>query len=200
MRRIHIYTYRRNRNKISILDEPAHYLKNVLRMKAGSKFYAFDGTGKEYELEIKRVSDTDIETEIIAEKIKEEKEPPIKINRWKKIVAEGSKIAGRTKIPDILIPDKFENIVSQQKNSILFWERSDNNLKIMIDRLFKRLDKTNTLRIFIGPEGGFTEKEVKLATQNDVLIASLGSRILSVETATISALSVIMYELENVKS
>ena len=43
------------------------------------------------------------------------------------------------------------------------------------------------LCLFVGPEGGFTEKEMELFKQNNFKILSLGQNILRAETATIVA-------------
>ena len=50
--------------------------------------------------------------------------------------------------------------------------------------------------ILIGPEGGFSDKEVEIATKNKYKKVSLGRRILRAETASIYALSVISNYLE----
>jgi 16S rRNA (uracil1498-N3)-methyltransferase len=47
------------------------------------------------------------------------------------------------------------------------------------------------IALIIGPEGGLTDEEIKLACHYDFLPLSLGSRILRTETAAITALSVL---------
>ncbi|MCM8759667.1 MAG: 16S rRNA (uracil(1498)-N(3))-methyltransferase [Candidatus Omnitrophica bacterium] len=245
MRRIYIYGHKKVKNKIFITAETAHYLKNVLRMDIGSCFFAFEGNGTEYLLEITTLTDKYIETLIKEERRFEKKEPEItvelyislcktntfeniikksaelgiskicpfisersiikiskdkieeKIKRWIKIAAEGSKIAGRTKIPEITMPKDFGTVILGKTPGILFWEQSTDNLKTVIKNVLNPPTDLKIIRIFIGPEGGFTQQEVDLATKNGILIASLGPRILSVETATIAAVSILMYEIES---
>jgi 16S rRNA (uracil1498-N3)-methyltransferase len=55
---------------------------------------------------------------------------------------------------------------------------------------------TITVVLFIGPEGGLTEEEVKQAHQRGAQIVSLGPRILRAETAALAAVANVMYELE----
>lgn len=50
--------------------------------------------------------------------------------------------------------------------------------------------------IFIGPEGGFEEAEVKEAMESGIVPITLGKRILRTETAGMTVLSIIMYQLE----
>ena len=50
--------------------------------------------------------------------------------------------------------------------------------------------------IFIGPEGGFDGDELKLASEAECNIITLGKRILRTETAGMMLMSVIMYNME----
>ena len=51
--------------------------------------------------------------------------------------------------------------------------------------------------IFIGPEGGFEEEEVRNAMEVGARPVTLGKRILRTETAGMTMLSILMYTLEN---
>ena len=57
-------------------------------------------------------------------------------------------------------------------------------------------DKRPHVAIFIGPEGGFTPEEVKMAEENGIRPISLGKRILRTETAGLAVLSWIDFCLE----
>ena len=52
-----------------------------------------------------------------------------------------------------------------------------------------------TVRLLIGPEGGFSDAEVAAATAAGFLPASLGPRVLRAETAVVAALAVLQYAL-----
>ena len=56
--------------------------------------------------------------------------------------------------------------------------------------------KDCSIALCIGPEGGFTKGEVEQAMGEGFLPISLGKRILRTETAAITALSLIMMQLE----
>ena len=49
---------------------------------------------------------------------------------------------------------------------------------------------------FIGPEGGFDETEIQMALQEGAMPITLGKRILRTETAGLTVLSILMYQLE----
>ena len=56
--------------------------------------------------------------------------------------------------------------------------------------------KNCSIALCIGPEGGFTKEEVEQSMGEGFLPISLGKRILRTETAAITALSLIMMQLE----
>ena len=58
------------------------------------------------------------------------------------------------------------------------------------------MDKTGNISVFIGPEGGFEEDEVKKAIDLGFEVITLGKRILRTETAGLALLSNIMIRLE----
>ena len=50
--------------------------------------------------------------------------------------------------------------------------------------------------VLVGPEGGFSEKEVKMLINSGFNSVGLGPRILRTETAPLYIMSAISYELE----
>lgn len=58
------------------------------------------------------------------------------------------------------------------------------------------IDKSKTdVSVFVGPEGGITENEKNILVDAGAKSVTLGARILRAETAAISAVSVICYEM-----
>ena len=53
-----------------------------------------------------------------------------------------------------------------------------------------------SVAVFIGPEGGFEEAEVEQAKEAGFQAITLGKRILRTETAGMTVLSILMYQLE----
>jgi 16S rRNA (uracil1498-N3)-methyltransferase len=58
--------------------------------------------------------------------------------------------------------------------------------------------KKSAIGVFIGPEGGYTEDEIAFASKHGVRPVTLGPRILRTETAGLTVLSILMYELGNI--
>ena len=118
-----------------------------------------------------------------------------KVERWRKIALSAAEQSGRDKILDIDEPTQLEkfldSITPVSAGIIFFEEKRERNLKEVLSG-FKG---TKEITILIGPEGGFTKEEVATATEKGFIVASLGPRILRTETAPITALSIIQYEL-----
>ncbi len=118
-----------------------------------------------------------------------------KVERWRKIALSAAQQSGRDKLLDIDEPVSLEEYLSTQvtpsANIILFEEHRDRNLK----QILKSLDGVKQITVLIGPEGGFTKDEVAAAEEKGFIRASLGPRILRTETAPITVLSIIQYEL-----
>ena len=63
--------------------------------------------------------------------------------------------------------------------------------------VIQKIEKGQSVGIFIGPEGGFEEAEVELAVQEaHARPITLGKRILRTETAGLTVLSILMFTLE----
>lgn len=70
--------------------------------------------------------------------------------------------------------------------------KDDKNTKEVI----KQINKDARIGIFIGPEGGFSLEEIKQLESIGGKKISLGKRILRTETAGLTTLSMLVYELE----
>ena len=61
--------------------------------------------------------------------------------------------------------------------------------------VFGKIETGSSVGIFIGPEGGFSPKEIE-AVESRMELVTLGNRILRTETAGIAALAMLAYEME----
>jgi 16S rRNA (uracil1498-N3)-methyltransferase len=118
-----------------------------------------------------------------------------KIDRYQKLMLAAMKSSTRTRLPYIIKPVTYEQLLESAANydlNLLAWEDEKN------DRLHNVLpaDFVNKVLLIIGPEGGFTEKEVTEAKAYGVKCFSMGPRRLRAETAALSALSLLLYELK----
>ncbi|MDI6703750.1 MAG: RsmE family RNA methyltransferase [bacterium] len=115
--------------------------------------------------------------------------------RWRRIIKEGSCLSGRVRLSDIFYISDLSHVLLDLKNDdlglILYEQENTRNLRDVLNP-YKACKK---IFVFVGPEGGFTQSEVSMLHEKGVLSVSLGKRILSSEVASISALTIILYQL-----
>ena len=104
-----------------------------------------------------------------------------KIERWKKIVFEAVKQSGRSRIPDIEEPATFEEVAARAGAKIVF----------DADAEPAAVGRPAEVTLFVGPEGGWSDAELRIARERECFFQRLGPRRLRAETAAIVALSVI---------
>lgn len=122
-----------------------------------------------------------------------EKDIEHKLERFKKIVKEASEQSHRVIIPEIVGAydiDKIPDSLLEDINLLAYEKEAGKS------NLISSIDKKHSVSIIIGPEGGFSIKEVDYLVNRGFKLVSLGKRILRTETAAINALSVIGFLLE----
>ena len=121
-----------------------------------------------------------------------------KTARWQQIAESAAKQSKR-----MLIPDVHEVLTFRE--ALKYAESMD--VRLVPYELARGLQETKeilagiepgqSVGIFIGPEGGFEEKEIEAAIEGGAKPITLGRRILRTETAGLAILSVLMFQLEN---
>ena len=102
-----------------------------------------------------------------------------KKERWQQIILAAVKQSEAGLIPAIHEPVKFEN--AARAGDIIAYEKETN---VPFSQL---ISGKKEIRVFIGPVGGFTEKEIELALKRGAKTATLGVNILRAETAAVAA-------------
>jgi 16S rRNA (uracil1498-N3)-methyltransferase len=104
-----------------------------------------------------------------------------KAERWRKIVFEAVKQSGRSVIPVVEEPQAFDDVVKRDGTKIIF-DADSNDVSQQL---------TNAATLFIGPEGGWSERELQLAREHGCAFERLGIRRLRAETAAIVATALV---------
>lgn len=120
-----------------------------------------------------------------------------KLARWQGIAEAAAKQSKRRIIPRI-------REVMSMRDAIAY--AADMDLKLIPYELAEGMHRTKELiagihagqsvAVFIGPEGGFEEKEIQAALEADICPVTMGKRILRTETAGLAMMAWIMYQLE----
>ena len=115
--------------------------------------------------------------------------------RWQKIAEAAAKQSGRGMVPRVGHVLSFREAVIAAKalDARIIPYENERNTTI---RQFIRGFEGATIGVFIGPEGGFSPEEVRLAERSGIIPVTLGSRVLRTETAGMVAVAILLYELE----
>jgi 16S rRNA (uracil1498-N3)-methyltransferase len=118
-----------------------------------------------------------------------------KVRHWQEIAQSAAKQSDRAMPSEIgpLYPFKEMLAVLRKEPAlkILLWEQEATR---SLKDLLRSNSPASRVLALVGPEGGFTEREVKEAGEAGFVSVSLGRRILRAETASISLVTMIQYE------
>jgi 16S rRNA (uracil1498-N3)-methyltransferase len=114
---------------------------------------------------------------------------------WKEIAKSASKQSGRVTTAMISRPIVFQDLLSGRKRDeglkVVLWEQEGTrDLREILRSYAARRSFTG----IIGPEGGFSAKEVEDLKNNGFITVTLGNRILRAETAAITLVALVQYE------
>ncbi|MEI6131772.1 MAG: RsmE family RNA methyltransferase [Bacillota bacterium] len=143
-------------------------------------------------------------TEFAVSKISDLMTEEKKLLRWNKISAEAAKQCGRGVLPIVENQMPIKAAAERAKEyDLVFvpYEKCETTGMTRLKELlqeFKQRDFHDRpkLAFYIGPEGGFSEKEIEMFFKNSVTPISLGKRILRTETAGMAVLSILSFEIE----
>lgn len=102
-----------------------------------------------------------------------------KSERWRKIVLEAVKQSGRAAVPELAEPRPFDDLMKEEKLKIVF--DADQPEDALPDRVENAI-------LIVGPEGGWSDRELDEARKAGCVFRRLGRRRLRAETAALVAL------------
>lgn len=128
----------------------------------------------------------------------EPKKAESRIRRWQTIAESAAKQSGRSVIPEVAMPMRFSDALKEAE--------AECTVRFIPYELAEGMNETRNkiaslkegdrIAVFIGPEGGFEEKEISEAAEHGITAVTLGKRILRTETAGLVMLSLLMAQLE----
>lgn len=169
-----------------------------------SKIYLFQGLPKadKMELIIQKAVELGV-YEIIPVAVNravvklDEKKSKSKTVRWQGIAEAAAKQSKRAVIPRVLPVMSMQEAIDYARSAdvkLIPYELAENMAKTK--EIVEGIKSGESVAVFIGPEGGFEEKEIKAAIEKGIVPITLGKRILRTETAGMAVLSWLMYHFE----
>lgn len=96
--------------------------------------------------------------------------------RWQKIIKEAAEQSQSLVLPELLPVQNLKDALVNKKGATVFFDPSGDEVK-------KIKIKDETISVFIGPEGGWTDKEMAMCKENGTQFVNLGESIMRAETA-----------------
>ncbi|MEK7852081.1 MAG: 16S rRNA (uracil(1498)-N(3))-methyltransferase [Deltaproteobacteria bacterium] len=116
-----------------------------------------------------------------------------KIERWQRIAVEACKQSGRVKVPIISDPISIEQFVKDADQSSLRLIPWEGEKEISLKKALPVTLENSKITFIVGPEGGLTGSEIKVAEKGGFIPVSLGRRILRTETVSLSLISIVQH-------
>jgi 16S rRNA (uracil1498-N3)-methyltransferase len=101
-----------------------------------------------------------------------------KLERWNTIAREAAMLAGRLRVPEVSAASSADAAIGAEDFPVILQRDSPQRLADLV--------QPRDVTLFIGPEGGWTERELDLGETS----ASLGPRNLRAETAALVGLAI----------
>jgi|LSQX01.2.fsa_nt_gb 16S rRNA (uracil1498-N3)-methyltransferase len=118
---------------------------------------------------------------------------PKKLQRWQRIAMEASKQSGRGRIPDVRSPMDFDQALEEMTGYSLALLPHAGEGGLTIDAIPGGVGDYADIAVMVGPEGGFSDDEIKRARDRGIEIVSMGPRTLRTETAGMVIAAILMY-------
>lgn len=126
---------------------------------------------------------------------KAEKITKQKLARFESIIEEAAEQSSRGKIPLLRNPTDLSEALLAADDYDICLVGSTKNCDSLKKILRGHNSQAERIALFIGPEGGFSDRELELLGSREIKSFSLGKRILRTETAAVAATAIILYEL-----
>lgn len=121
-----------------------------------------------------------------------------KITRWQGIAEAAAKQSKRGIIPQVQPVMSMREAVEYARamdSKLIPYELAEDMRHTR--QIIEAVKPGTDIAVFIGPEGGFEQEEIRMALQAGIEPVTLGRRILRTETAGLTVLSWLMYHLES---
>ena len=175
--------------RLSILNKLETVVESPLRLTLAQALVK----GEKFDLVVQKATELGVSrilpviTEHCEIRISEERSEQ-RLQRWQRISLGAIKQSGRRRLVEINQPVRFQQFCRglQGEPALIFSEKAGRGLPPLAVQ-------DSGLTVVIGPEGGWSDDEIELATSSGLIPVHLGPRILRTETAAITAVTLAQY-------
>ena len=184
-------------NRISVESTTTQITEQTYYPKKMPVLMLFQGIPKNDKMELILQKTTELGVSQIVPIITErtlQKPSEKRLKRWNRIVISATKQCKSLWLPELQQVRDFDaciNTIATETLSLILWEKEK---KHHISNVFKSNANPESLALFAGPEGGFTENVVNDAINKGCIPVTIGSNTLRTETAAIAATAIVAYQ------
>ena len=117
-----------------------------------------------------------------------------RIERWQRVSEEAAKQSRRGTIPKVSLPLALDKLDFNGFDTVFAAYENERTVSL---KTALRTSRGPRIAIVIGPEGGFSDAEIKRLADSGAISVSLGPRILRTETAGMAMAAQILFEVES---
>ncbi len=113
-----------------------------------------------------------------------------RLERWQKIVQEAARQCRQYHLPQLSVGDSLAEVLPEVDADLklLLWEESAEPLAAVLPQ-----SRPRRIAVVVGPEGGVSAHEARLARDAGYQPVSIGPRILRTETAGLAIMAILQY-------
>ena len=115
--------------------------------------------------------------------------------RWQRIALEAAQQSEQWRVPTIAPPQSLAALLAGLATGTMTLMLAERREGKSLQTVELPQDMTGSVLILIGPEGGWSKEEGRIAEQTNVVPISLGRQILRAETAAITAIGILQSRL-----
>ena len=120
--------------------------------------------------------------------------------RWRRVLISATKQSERAWLPELCDAQEFNTALAQLDQfslCLLLSPYRDQESQVQhIQTVLRETPRPDSVALFVGPEGGFSDQEITSAIGSGCIPVMLGRNILRTETAAIVAVAVAAYEYQ----
>jgi len=121
-----------------------------------------------------------------------------RVDRWRRVAVASVKQSRRAVVPDIRTPLSFDSFLDEPRGGLqLMLVEPDANAGVEALAVLKHEPVPTEAAVWIGPEGGWDEREWKGAQERGVRLISLGQRTLRADAVPVSIVSILSFLWEH---
>jgi 16S rRNA (uracil1498-N3)-methyltransferase len=116
-----------------------------------------------------------------------------RVARWQRVAVSSAKQCGRAVVPEIRPALRFEDAMKAVQTPVMLVEPA----AAAPARTLHDLPSLDALTLVAGPEGGWSEDEVRLGTASGAMLLTLGAQTLRADAVPIVAITAVRVRLED---